>query len=210
VRGLWRIERELMRQGFGVIAGVDEAGVGPLAGPVVAAAVVLPCPCRLPGLADSKLLDERRRERLYELIGRRALSVGIGVTDARAIDRVNIRQATHMAMREAVSRLSVVPALLIVDGRGWPGASLPQRAIVGGDRKCASIAAASIIAKVTRDRIMQELDARYPGYGFGRHKGYGTRYHLARIEELGPSPAHRLSYEPVRARLHARLPLEGA
>jgi len=208
VRGLWTTERELRRQGFVRIAGVDEAGRGPIAGPVVAAAAIFDGCCRLPGLADSKLVKPADRERLFDLIYRKAVSVGVGIADARMVDRLNVLQATHFAMSEAIRQLQPTPDLLIVDGRGLPGATLPQRAIVGGDRTCASIAAASIVAKVTRDRMMLELNEMYPGYAFGRHKGYGTREHLARLKELGPCPEHRRSFAPVAAARQGRLPLE--
>jgi len=208
VRGLWTTERELRRQGFVRIAGVDEAGRGPIAGPVVAAAAIFDGWCRLPGLADSKLVKPADRERLFDLIHRKAVSVGVGIADARMVDRLNVLKATHFAMSEAIRQLQPTPDLLIVDGRGLPGATLPQRAIVGGDRTCASIAAASIVAKVVRDRMMVELNEMYPGYAFGRHKGYGTREHLARLMELGPCPEHRRSFAPVAAARQGRLPLE--
>ncbi len=207
MRGLWTTERELRRQGFVRIAGVDEAGRGPIAGPVVAAAAIFDGCCRLPGLADSKLVKPADRERLFDLIYRKAVSVGVGIADSRMVDRLNVLQATHFAMSEAIRQLQPTPDLLIVDGRGLPGATLPQRAIVGGDRTCASIAAASIVAKVVRDRMMVELNEMYPGYAFGRHKGYGTREHLARLMELGPCPEHRRSFAPVAAARQRRLPL---
>lgn len=208
MRGLWRAERELRNQGFLRIAGVDEAGRGSIAGPVVAAAAIFDGSCRLPGLADSKLVKPADRERLFDLIHRKAVCVGVGIADARMVDRLNVLKATHFAMSEAIRQLEPRPDLLIVDGRGLPGAALPQRAIVGGDRTCASIAAASIVAKVVRDRMMVELDETYPGYAFGRHKGYGTRVHLQRLMELGPTPEHRRSFAPVRAARQGRLSLE--
>jgi ribonuclease HII len=180
-------------------AGVDEAGRGPLAGPVVAAAVVLPDGFHLPGLADSKVLPARVRAELHERIRECAVGVGIGVVAAGVIDEINILQATHRAMREAVAQLSPAPEMILVDGRPLPRAPRPQQAIVGGDATCACIAAASIVAKVTRDRMMVELDVRCPGYGFARHKGYPTPEHRARLEELGPCPEHRQSFRPVRA-----------
>jgi ribonuclease HII len=209
MKGLWATEAELRGRGFLRIAGVDEAGCGPIAGPVVAAAVVFAGRHRLPGLADSKLTKPADRERLFELIRERAVCIGIGAVDARTVDRTNILAAARAAMVEAVSKLSVRPDLLLVDGRGVPGAPVPQRAVVKGDRTCACIAAASIIAKVTRDRMMEELEARYPGYGFAQHKGYGTRQHLARLAELGPCPEHRQSFAPVRAARQRRLPACG-
>lgn len=205
MRGLWATELELRRRGFLHIAGLDEAGCGPIAGPVVAAAVVFAGRHRLPGLADSKVTKPSDRERLFDLIRERAVSIGVGAVDARTVDRTNILAAARAAMMDAVSKLSVRPDLLLVDGRGVPGAPIPQRAIVKGDRSCACIAAASIIAKVTRDRIMNELDAQYPGYGFARHKGYGTREHLERLLELGPCPEHRQTFAPVRAARQGRL-----
>jgi len=208
LRGLWTTERELRTQGFVRIAGVDEAGRGPIAGPVVAAAAIFERSCRLPGLADSKLVKPADRERLYNLICRKAVSVGVGIADARMVDRLNVLKATHFAMTEAIRQLDPAPDLLIVDGRGLPGAPVPQRAIVGGDRTCASIAAASIVAKVTRDRIMMQIEELYPGYAFGRHKGYGTREHLSRLIELGPCPEHRRTFAPVRAAWQGRLALD--
>ena len=205
MRGLWRTEQDLRREGFARIAGVDEAGCGPIAGPVVAAAVIFSKRCRLAGLTDSKLVSPKQREHLFELIQKHAACVGVGVVDSRMVDRLNVLNAARSAMHAAIEKLSPAPDLLLVDGRGLPGAVIPQRAVVRGDRKCASIAAASIIAKVTRDRIMCELDEQYPGYGFGRHKGYGTREHMARLSELGPSPVHRRSFAPVRAACQARL-----
>lgn len=205
--GLWRTERKLRAEGFAYIAGMDEAGRGPLAGPVVAAAAILPIPCRLPGLADSKLLRAAARERLFELIQREAVSIGIGVAEARLVDRLNVLRATYLAMRQAIAQLEPRPELVLVDGRGLPGTPVPERAVLRGDRLCGSIAAASIVAKVVRDRLMAELEERYPGYGFGRHKGYATAYHLARLCELGPCPEHRLSFAPVRAALQGRLGL---
>ncbi|MFB3882085.1 MAG: ribonuclease HII [Armatimonadota bacterium] len=206
--GLWTTEVELRQRGFVHIAGVDEAGCGPIAGPVVAAAVVFAGRHRLPGLADSKLTSQADRERLFALIQQKAVSVGVGIVDARSVDRLNILAAARRAMIEAIERLDPRPDLLLVDGRGVPGAAMPQRAIVKGDRSCACIAAASIVAKVTRDRLMVELDVRYPGYGFSRHKGYGTREHLERLAELGPCPEHRLSFAPVRDVRQVRLLLE--
>ncbi len=206
-RRLWRNERELRAQGFANVAGVDEAGRGPLAGPVVAGAAILPEGCRLPGLADSKMLSEKERERLFDLIQERAVCIGVGQVGSRMIDRMNVLNATHVAMRQAIAALDPSPDALLVDGRDLPSAEVPQRGVVKGDRLCACIAAASIVAKVTRDRMMVELDALYPAYGFAQHKGYATRAHLARLQELGPCPAHRATFAPVRALLQGRLPL---
>ena len=208
MQGAWRIERQLRAEGFARIAGVDEAGRGPLAGPVVAAAVVLPWRCRLPGLDDSKLLPPGQRQRLYELILTRAEAVGVGFADARMIDRMNVLEATRAAMREALGLLAPPPEVALVDGWELPACPLPQRHVVGGDRISASIAAASVVAKVVRDQMMDELDALYPEYGFRHHRGYATREHRQRLVELGPCPEHRLSFAPVRELLQGGLPLE--
>ncbi len=199
MKGLWKRELHLHAQGLARIAGVDEAGRGPLAGPVVAAAVVLPALVRLPGLADSKTLTEKQRERLYVMIREKALAVGAGVVEVRTIDEINIHRAAQQAMRLALAELQPPPDLILVDGWKLPGVDFPQEGIIDGDATCACIAAASIIAKVTRDRLMVELDAWYPGYGFAQHKGYGTPEHLAKLCALGPCPAHRRSFAPVRA-----------
>jgi ribonuclease HII len=187
------------------IAGVDEAGRGPLAGPVVAAAVILPEGCHLPGLADSKTLAPARRRHLYDLIVECAVGTGVGIADARVVDRENVLRATHLAMREAIGDLDPPADFLLVDGRGLPGSRTPQRAVVGGDGLCASIAAASIVAKVVRDREMVNLHERYPDYGFASHKGYPTPEHLARLREIGPCPEHRTTFGPVRESLQSRL-----
>ncbi len=209
-RGLWATELGFRRQGFARIAGVDEAGCGPIAGPVVAAAVVFEGLRRIPGLTDSKLTRPADRERLYGLIREKAVDVGVGVVDSRLVDRLNILAAARRAMMDAVAALDPQPDLLLIDGRGALGTQIPQRAIVKGDRTCACIAAASIIAKVTRDRIMEELDAQYPGYGFAYHKGYGTEEHLKRLIELGPCPEHRRSFAPVRMARQGKLLLGSA
>jgi ribonuclease HII len=183
---------------FGFMAGIDEAGRGPLAGPVVAAAVILPFQYRLPGLNDSKQLTPSRRERLYAAIQRQALSIGVGVISPDDIDRINIRQASFAAMRLALEGLLWAPDHVLVDGfaiPGWPGA---QTAVVRGDARSASIAAASIVAKVTRDAIMRRYHREFPEYGFDRHKGYGTAEHLEVILHRGPCPIHRRSFAPLR------------
>ncbi|AKS40810.1 ribonuclease HII [Wenzhouxiangella marina] len=179
------------------IAGVDEAGRGPLAGPVVAAAVILDPRRPIPGLADSKALSARKREALAEAILDRALAVGIGLAEPDLIDRINILQATFVAMRLAVEQLDPSPDLVRIDGNRLPQLAVPAQAIVGGDASDSAIGAASIIAKTHRDRLMVELDARYPAYGFARHKGYPTAAHLAALEQHGPCPAHRQSFRPV-------------
>lgn len=196
-----RHERELRLAGFRRVAGIDEVGRGCLAGPVVAAAVVLPERPRLKGLRDSKVLARARREALYELILDRAEAVGVGCVEVDTIDRINILQATKLAMRQAVERLAPTPDHLLIDALRLPVVDLPQRAIIDGDAISASIAAASIVAKVTRDRICDEMDDRYPAYGFRRNKGYGTPLHLYALGEAGPCEWHRRSFAPVRTML---------
>jgi ribonuclease HII len=185
--------------------------MGPLAGPVVAAAVVFPRGTGMDGVADSKVLRAAVREQLAVEIRRRAVAVGLAVVEPEEIDRVNIYQAGLQAVRRAIEALAVVPEFVLVDGREIPGLSMPQSAYPKGDAFVCSIAAASIVAKVYRDGIMRELDARYPAYGFGRHMGYSTRAHFAAIREHGPSPVHRRSFAPVRAAARgvpdAQLPL---
>lgn len=179
-------------------AGVDEAGRGPWAGPVVAAAVILGDDVP-DGLTDSKRLSVGKRERLFEDIMNRALAVSFRAVSARRIDRTDILRATLSAMRECVLTLPVAPSIVYVDGKQTiPGLRVPQRAIVGGDGVCPSVSAASIVAKVVRDRMMRTWDAVYPEYGFAKNKGYGTRRHVAALEQLGPSPLHRFSFAPVR------------
>lgn len=187
-----------------LIAGVDEAGRGPLAGPVFAAAVVLPREFDCCGIADSKSLSEKQRLAAYERILSEATAVGRGSADARAIDQLNILRATHQAILAALSDLGCKVAGILVDGLPMPHSPVPQIAIVHGDALCASISAASIIAKVERDRLMREMDELYPGYGFARHKGYGTPEHLEALERLGPCPEHRTSFGPVAAALERR------
>ena len=193
------LETLLWRVGLKHVAGVDEVGMGPLAGPVIAAAVVMPPGSYVDGVADSKVLTAAARERLAEEIHRRALTVGIGVVEPEEIDRLNIYQAGLCALRRAVDALAVVPEFVLVDGREIPGLAMPQSAYPKGDSFVCSIAAASIVAKVHRDGLMRDLDRLYPGYGFARHMGYSTRAHFAAIREYGPSPIHRRSFAPVRA-----------
>lgn len=181
-----------------LIAGVDEAGRGPLAGPVVAAAVILDPVRPIPGLADSKTLTAARREQLAAQIHDRAIAVTISVIGPATIDRINILQATLEAMREATEQLSPEPLLVRVDGNRAPRVRLPVQTVVGGDRSDRAISAASIIAKTHRDALMLALHAEYPEYGFDRHKGYGTAAHLEALDRLGPTPAHRQSFRPVR------------
>ena len=194
-------ENELKSQGYELIAGIDEVGRGALAGPVVASAVILPHPANLPwfGLVrDSKELNSRKRESLFDLISKEAIAVGIGIVPPRVIDSINILKATRLAMMQAVEKLSKQPSFLLIDRVTLSQCPVPQLGITRGDKLCLSIACASIIAKVTRDRIMEEFDQTYPGYGFARHKGYGTGIHLSCLQELGPSPIHRLYFAPVR------------
>lgn len=179
------------------LAGVDEVGRGPLAGPVVAAAVILPEPCTLQGLADSKKLSARRREVLAEMLREQAEAWALGMASAREIDRLNIHQATLLAMRRALLALSPVPEHVLVDGRFVPEGPWRGTAIVGGDAKVPAISAASIIAKVARDRLLAELHQRYPVYGFDRHAGYPTAAHRLALERHGPCPEHRQSFAPV-------------
>jgi ribonuclease HII len=192
-----RTEENLLRRfGFGRIAGVDEAGRGCLAGPVAAGAVVLDPRRHIPGLCDSKLLVAADRERLYDQIVRRAAAWAVAISEPAEIDTINIRCASFMAMRRAIHGLAPLPDCVIVDGFRIPDLLLPQRAIVGGDRRCAAIAAASIMAKVTRDRLMLALHDDDPRYGFDRHKGYATADHLAAVTKYGYSPVHRRSFRP--------------
>ena len=193
-----RNERELRLSGFLRVAGLDEVGRGCLAGPVVAAAVVLPERHRIKGIRDSKVLPRARREALYELILDRAQSVGVGCVEVEVIDRINILQATKLAMTEALGRLPHAPDHLVIDALSLRDVDLPQRAIIDGDAISASIAAASIVAKVTRDRICAELDGRYPAYGFARNKGYGTQHHLDALLTEGPCEWHRRTFAPIR------------
>ncbi len=191
---LWEIERALHREGVGVVCGADEAGRGPLAGPVCAAAVILPEGIELPGLNDSKKLTEKKREALFPLIEEKAVAYGIAFATVEEIEELNILRAALLAMDRAIAQLDPKPALALIDGNTTRGISIPARSIVGGDAKCASIAAASVLAKVTRDRLMVELAEQYPQYGFDKHKGYGTRAHYAALEAYGPSPVHRPSF----------------
>lgn len=197
LRDLTRLEAELFRRGFTRLAGVDEAGRGSLAGPVVAAAVILPPGCILPGVDDSKRLDADARERLDAGIRRCAVALGVGVVPAREIDSGDILRASLEAMRQAVAALVPAPEVLLVDAVRVPGVRQPQLPIVHGDALCASIAAASIVAKVHRDRLLDELARDHPAYGFEQHKGYGTPEHWDALRLCGPSPEHRLTYRGV-------------
>jgi ribonuclease HII len=190
----YRYEAKAWRTGLSRIAGVDEAGRGPLAGPVVAAAVVIAPDRRIRGLADSKVLPAERREELFAVIHERAVAVGVGVVDHLTIDRINILEATRVAMGQALAALVVAPELIITDFVALRDCACPQRNLVDGDARCASVAAASIVAKVTRDRLMREIDAQFPEYGFAKHKGYATPEHLAAIDRHGLCPLHRRSF----------------
>lgn len=198
-------ENKLKLQGYEVIAGIDEAGRGALAGPVVAGAVILPyavCSVWLGLVRDSKELSFRKRELLFGLIQKEALATSVGIVSPQMIDAINILEATKLAMKQAVENLSCRPQFLLIDRLVLPGCYMPQKGITRGDKLCLSIACASIVAKVSRDHIMKDLDRIYPGYGLAKHKGYGTQEHIALLQQLGPSPIHRLSFAPVRHANH--------
>ncbi|GLB29589.1 ribonuclease HII [Lacrimispora amygdalina] len=187
-------EFELRYDAHVLVCGIDEAGRGPLAGPVVAGAVILPRDCEILFLNDSKKLSEKRREALFEEIQEKALAVGLGIVGPARIDEINILQATYEAMRIAVSKLGMIPDILLNDAVTIPMLDIPQIPIVKGDGKSVSIAAASIMAKVTRDHMMEEYDKLFPQYGFAKHKGYGTGAHIAALKDHGPCPIHRRSF----------------
>lgn len=191
---LYRMEEELRAEGFPVVCGVDEAGRGPLAGPVYAAAVILPPGLRIPGLNDSKKLSEKKREDLFEIITREAVSYGIASAGPEEIDELNILNAVYLAMNRAAAQLDPVPDLRLIDGNRNKGIEGVSRCVVKGDANCACIAAASILAKVSRDRIMLRMAERYPQYGFEKHKGYGTALHYEKLREFGPCEIHRRSF----------------
>ena len=191
-------EKELYTQGIHLIAGVDEVGRGPLAGPVVAAAVILPENCKIPGLNDSKKIPKSKHHAIYQAVLDQALSVGIGIKDNQVIDQVNIYEATKLAMLEAIQELDPRPQHLLIDAMKLD-LPIPQTSIIKGDANSLSIAAASIVAKVTRDQMMEEFDRKYPGYDFAQNAGYGTAKHLAGLDQLGVTPIHRRSFEPVKS-----------
>lgn len=193
-RDLWSLENALLDEGSAPLCGVDEAGRGPLAGPVCAAAVILPHGLVIDGLDDSKKLSEKKREALYAQIIASAVSYGIAFADVAEIEEHNILAATFLAMNRAIAQLAPHPALALIDGNQTKGIVYPCRCVVGGDGKCASIAAASILAKVTRDRLMAEYAEKYPQYGFDKHKGYGTQVHYAALRAYGSCEIHRLSF----------------
>ena len=191
---LWKYEHEAYDAGYETVCGVDEAGRGPLAGPVCAAAVILPRDLEIEGLNDSKKLSNKRRRALYDIIVQEALAYGIAFATEQEIDEINILQATFLAMRRAMEQLTVRPSLALIDGNRETEFGLPVRTIVKGDSLSANIAAASILAKVTRDRFMEEQDAIYPQYGFAIHKGYGTRAHYDAVRQYGMTPIHRRTF----------------
>lgn len=191
---LWSLENEIYDSGVKLLCGVDEAGRGPLAGPVCAAAVILPRGFMIPGLNDSKQLTEKKREALYEQIVGSAVSYGIAFAQVEEIEALNILGATYLAMNRAIAQLEPQPELALIDGNRNAGISAPSRCVVKGDANCADIAAASILAKVTRDRLMLELAEKYPQYHFEQHKGYGTKLHYEALREFGPCPVHRPSF----------------
>ena len=191
---LKKIENKLYEQGVNSICGIDEAGRGPLAGPVVVASVIMPKDSMIEGVNDSKKLTEKRREKLYDDIMQNAVSVGVGVSDVDIIEEVNILNATKKAMLQAISNLKVNPEYVLVDGNQKIDTDIPLETVVKGDSKSESIAAASIIAKVTRDRLLIEYDKKYPEYGFAKHKGYGTKAHIEAIKKYGLTPIHRPSF----------------
>ena len=198
LEGMLAYEKELYTQGIDLIAGVDEVGRGPLAGPVVAAAVILPKACKIPGLNDSKKIPKSKHKEIYEAVLQNAVAIGIGIKDNQVIDQVNIYEATKLAMMEAIGQLDPQPQHLLIDAMKLD-LPIPQTSIIKGDANSLSIAAASIVAKVTRDQMMEEFDCEYPGYDFTQNAGYGTANHLAGLHKLGVTPIHRRSFEPVKS-----------
>ena len=198
LEGMLAYEKECYARGMELIAGVDEVGRGPLAGPVVAAAVILPKACKIPGLNDSKKIPKYKHKEIYEAVLQNAIAIGIGIKDNHVIDQVNIYEATKLAMMEAIGRLDPQPQHLLIDAMKLD-LPISQTSIIKGDANSLSIAAASIVAKVTRDQMMEEFDRKYPGYGFAQNAGYGTAKHLAGLDQLGVTPIHRRSFEPVKS-----------
>ena len=196
-------EKELYKQGLTLIAGVDEVGRGPLAGPVVAAAVILPKNCKIRGLNDSKKIPKKKHLEIFQAVQDQALSIGIGIMDNQVIDQVNIYEATKLAMKEAISQLSLQPQHLLIDAMKLD-LPISQTSIIKGDANSLSIAAASIIAKVTRDELMKDYDSQFPGYDFSANAGYGTARHLEGIEKQGITPIHRLSFEPIKSMVSSK------
>ncbi|EGU65180.1 ribonuclease HII [Streptococcus parasanguinis] len=198
LEGMLAYEKECYASGMELIAGVDEVGRGPLAGPVVAAAVILPKACKIPGLNDSKKIPKYKHKEIYEAVLQNAIAIGIGIKDNHVIDQVNIYEATKLAMMEAIGRLDPQPQHLLIDAMKLD-LPISQTSIIKGDANSLSIAAASIVAKVTRDQMMEEFDREYPGYDFAQNAGYGTAKHLAGLDKLGVTPIHRRSFEPVKS-----------
>ena len=198
LEGMLAYEKECYARGMELIAGVDEVGRGPLAGPVVAAAVILPKACKIPGLNDSKKIPKSKHKEIYEAVLQNAIAIGIGVKDNHVIDQVNIYEATKLAMMEAIGQLDPQPQHLLIDAMKLD-LPISQTSIIKGDANSLSIAAASIVAKVTRDQMMEEFDREYPGYDFAQNAGYGTAKHLAGLDQLGVTPIHRRSFEPVKS-----------
>ena len=198
LEGMLAYEKECYARGIELIAGVDEVGRGPLAGPVVAAAVILPKACKIPGLNDSKKIPKSKHKEIYEVVLQNAIAIGIGVKDNQVIDQVNIYEATKLAMMEAIGQLEPQPQHLLIDAMRLD-LPISQTSIIKGDANSLSIAAASIVAKVTRDQMMEEFDKEYPGYDFAQNAGYGTAKHLAGLDKLGVTPIHRRSFEPVKS-----------
>ena len=198
LEGMLAYEKECYAREIELIAGVDEVGRGPLAGPVVAAAVILPKACKIPGLNDSKKIPKSKHKEIYEAVLQNAIAIGIGVKDNHVIDQVNIYEATKLAMMEAIGQLEPQPQHLLIDAMKLD-LSIPQTSIIKGDANSLSIAAASIVAKVTRDQMMEDLDQLYPGYDFAQNAGYGTANHLAGLHKLGVTPIHRRSFEPIKS-----------
>jgi len=198
LEGMLAYEKECYARGMELIAGVDEVGRGPLAGPVVAAAVILPKACKIPGLNDSKKIPKSKHKEIYEAVLQNAIAIGIGIKDNHVIDQVNIYEATKLAMMEAIGQLEPQPQHLLIDAMKLD-LPIPQTSIIKGDANSLSIAAASIVAKVTRDQMMEEFDREYPGYDFAQNAGYGTANHLAGLHKLGVTPIHRRSFEPVKS-----------
>ena len=198
LEGMLAYEKECYARGMELIAGVDEVGRGPLAGPVVAAAVILPKACKIPGLNDSKKIPKSKHKEIYEAVLQNAIAIGVGVKDNHVIDQVNIYEATKLAMMEAIGQLEPQPQHLLIDAMRLD-LPISQTSIIKGDANSLSIAAASIVAKVTRDQMMEEFDREYPGYDFAQNAGYGTAKHLAGLDKLGVTPIHRRSFEPVKS-----------
>ena len=193
-----RYEKELYKAGYQAIAGIDEVGRGPLAGPVVAVAVILPLGCKIKGLNDSKKIPKKKHQEIYQAVMDKALAVGIGLMDSNIIDQVNIYEATKLAMKEALSKLSLKPDYLLIDAMKLD-VEIPQESIIKGDANSLSIAAASIVAKITRDKLMADYDKEFPRYGFAKNAGYGTKSHLQGLERNGVTPIHRKTFEPVKS-----------